>query len=226
MKDLSKESMVPLQAIIVFQGNNDYYLETRKILKDGVLGAGVPLERETLSRIMQEIETTELTRKKCSIFLPENLLLFREESHNLELIWYVEASKRQLSFKESLGIDDGLVNLPTLVFHLKNGGLNVYATKVKSPNKETNLYRAPLHNIGTKGSVCMGSSKVMDSDEVLMIMANNEDGFFRSMFTELHGGSPIRGNLNTFLQKQIKGNLPFDNSVLTPSKVGKIKDLI
>jgi PRTRC genetic system protein B len=226
MNDLSKESMVPSQAIIVFQGNNDYYLETREILKDGVLGAGVPLERETLSRIMQEIETTELSRKKCTGFLPNNLLLFREESHNIELIWYVKASKRQLSFKKSLGIDDGLVNLPTLVFHLKNGGLNVYATKINIPTTETKLYRAPLHNINLKGDVCMGSSKVKSSDEVLEIILNNEDGFFMSMFTELHGGSPIKGNLNTFLQKQIKGNLPFDNNVLTPSKVGKVKDLV
>ena len=221
-----KDDLVPKQAIIVYSGNGEYYLETRRILKSGKFAEGTPLKKETLSKIMKTIDTKEVNRVKCSGFLPENLLLFKEESFNLELIWYIKPSKHQLSFRKSLGIDDGVMELPTLVFKMKGNSLNVYAVKLSKPNLKTKLYRAPFHNVNNSGVVCMGSSKVRESNELSEIMKAYEDGFFMSKFTELHGSSPIKGNLNTFLQKQIKGNLPFDNNVLTPSKVGKIKDLL
>jgi PRTRC genetic system protein B len=220
-----KDDMIPKQAIIVYSGNGKHYLETRRILKSGKFAEGIPLEKKTLAKIIKTIDTKELNRVQSSGLLPENLLLFKEVAFELNLIWYVKASKHHLVFSENLGIDDGVMDLPTLVFKLRGNSLNVYAIKTNNPAENTKLYRAPFHNVNTGGAICMGSSYVRDSNEVGEIMKNYEDGFFMSKFNAIHGGAPIKGNLNTFIQKQIKGKLPFDNNVLTPNGI-KIGDLI
>jgi hypothetical protein len=61
----------------------------------------------------------------------------------------------------------------------------------------------------------MGNSRVIKSTNVKKLMKGWEDGFFMSKFSHLQsGGSPIKGNLNTFINEQIKGKKLFDRSVL------------
>lgn len=225
MEEIIKEDIVPKQAVIVYEGNGEYYLETRRISKSGKMLEGTPLEKKTLSKIIKSVDTKELNRVQSSGFLPINLLLFKEVAFELELIWYLKSSKHHLVFSKSLGIDDGVMHLPTLIFKLKHDGLNVYAVKTDKPNENTKLYQAPFHNTSGSGSICMGSSRVKESNEVSRIMKNNEDGFFMSKFTHFSGNSPIKGNLNTFMQKQIQKKLKFDNSVLISSGK-KIGDLL
>lgn len=59
-------------------------------------------------------------------------------------------------FHKDLNIQDGMFNLPGIVYHVKNGNMDVFAFKGKRPVETTPLFRAPFFNV-TGSSVCLGS---------------------------------------------------------------------
>ena len=54
---------------------------------------------------------------------------------------------------------DGMFNLPGIVYHVRNGSMDVFAFKGKRPVETTPLFRAPFFNV-TGSSVCLGSSSL------------------------------------------------------------------
>ena len=67
-----------------------------------------------------------------------------------------------------------------------------------------------------------GNAKIKKSFEINKIMKNYEDAFFLSKFTHLQSqGSPIKGNLNTYLNSNDK----IEKKVLIDTKL-KVEDLI
>jgi len=236
-KDL-EEDFAPHTAIIVYSQKgeyNEHYLESRRI-KPGASGyemlEGVPLTKKLLSEMLAEIDPVAIERIYSEGFLPKNLLYFDSNTVSPTLIWYVKPSARKLSFVKRLGIKDGIMNLPALVFKLEANDFSIFATKSNHPDENTTLYHAPFYNIYDSGSICMGNAKAKFDNDVCSIMKGWEDAFFQSKFTELHGAeSPILGNIGTFTKRQIKNNKPFDKDVLKvfggQSKFPiKIKDLI
>jgi len=218
MNNIIKEDFVPAAAIIVYQqgDSNQNYLESRKIKKSSngyQMLEGVPLTKKLLAELLEKIDPVALEKTYCKGLLPKNLLAFNNENAEPTVIWYIKASERNLSFTKGL-CKDGLMKLPALVFRLKGTNLSVWAIKTNNPNEDTILYDAPFHNVYGGGKVCMGNAKVNNSKEVSKIMKTWEDAFFQSKFSHLNRESPIVGNLTTFINRQIKGKLPFDKNVL------------
>jgi PRTRC genetic system protein B len=214
-----QDNLIPKVALIAYeQKNSNYYLESRRI-KKGVSGfemlEGTPLTKKAIAEILDKIDPIKLERIYCDGFLPENLLAYNNDDAVPTIIWYIKSGWHNLSFIKKLNINDGLMHLPTLIFKLKMDNLSVYAIKTKKPKLNSKLYHAPMHNIYSNGNVCMGNAKIFSSNEVSEMMKNWEKAFFQSKFSHLQTqGSPIKGNLNTFIKDQIDNNKIFDNNVL------------
>lgn len=223
MNNIIQEDFIPVSAIIVYNqidGHNEHYLESRRI-KAGKSGyemlEGTPLTKELLAGMLEDVDPKKLEKLSCDGFLPKNLLSYSNDNAKQNMIWYVESSSHKLNFIKDLGIKDGIMHLPTLVFKLVGNSLSVFAVKTNNVNEETSLYKAPFHNIYSGGNVCMGNAKIIKSYDVKTLMKSWENAFFQSKFTELHdGGSPIKGNINTYIKKQIKSKGRFDKNVLIP----------
>lgn len=231
MENIIQPDFKASQAIIVYnqdldhQGNN-YYLESRRI-KNGRMMEGKPLTKTLLSKIMSGINTEDIDNIYCEGLLPSKLLYQGKDKMDLKLIWYLKSSWQSLSFDKSLGIKDGIMKVPTLVFSLVGSNLSVFAVKTNSPNSKTILYQAPFHNIYESGSICMGSAKIVKSNEINEIMQNHENAFFQSKFTHLQSqGSPINGNLNTVLGACIRHKAKIPNDMLLKHKTKHLTDLI
>jgi len=234
MEEVFQEDFKPIQAVLVFEQNykykSEYYLESRRIEltnKGYQMKEGTPLSKKTLSKIMDNIETSSLDKIVCNSIFPKNLLYYQIKNLEPHIIWYVESRPQHLLFSKSLNIKDGIVNLPTLVFKLEEKELSVFAVKTNAPNGNTQLYKAPFHNVYDGGNICMGNAKAKKSNEIVEIMENYQNAFFNSKFSHLHGsGSPIYGNLNTYLSKLIKTGDKFNKNLLKKSKTDYINDLI
>jgi len=230
MNNLIEEDFTPKVAIIAYsQGGeyNEHYLESRKIKKNSggyEMLEGTPLTKKLLAELLEKIDPIALEKTYCKGLLPQNLLAFNNENAEPTVIWYIKASERNLVFTKGLA-KDGLMKLPALVFMLKGRSLHVWAIKTNNPKEDTILYSAPFHNIYADSRVCMGNAKTYKFKEVHSIMKNWEDAFFSSKFSHLGGHSPIKGNLTTFIKRQIKGKLPFDKNVLVATNK-TIGDLI
>jgi len=225
-KDITGPDMVPESAIIIYnQSGSSYYLEKRSIKKTNQgyqMMNGVSLKKETLKSIMETIEVDEADTIYCDGIFPSKLLAFKNGYGNESIVWFIKSSWRNLSFSKKLGIKDKQFHIPSLVFKLDGGKLSVFAAKTDNVDKATKLFRAPFHNIFSDGGICMGNAKVKKSYEVNEIMKAYEDAFFMSKFTHLQsGGSPIKGNLNTYLNSNDK----IEKKVLLPTKL-KVEDLV
>jgi len=225
-----QDNLIPKVALIAYeQKNSNYYLESRRI-KKGVSGfemlEGTPLTKKAIAEILDKIDPIKLERIYCDGFLPENLLAYNNDDAVPTIIWYIKSGWHNLSFIKKLNINDGLMHLPTLIFKLQRDELSVYAIKTKKPKLNSKLYHAPMHNIYSNGNVCMGNAKIFSSNEVSEMMKNWEKAFFQSKFSHLQAqGSPVKGNLNTFIKDQINNNKIFDNNVLKPFGK-KLEDLL
>jgi len=236
MKEVFKENFNPIQAIIVFEQEKTYsdikyYLESRRIEltpKGYQMQEGIPLSKKTISKLMIGIETNGLDKIYCSSIFPKTLLYNHIINFEPKIIWYTPAGYYNLIFDEKLNIPNGQCYLPTLVFKLEKNDLSVFAVKSNNPDENTKLWNAPFHNVYNSGNICMGNAKVKKSHDIIKIMKYQEDAFFNSKFTHLHAdGSPIKGNLNTYLTKIIKSHGKFENKVLKPhKKYYTINDLI
>lgn len=233
MNTIIEKDFAPHTAIIVYSQKgeyNEHYLESREIREkeNGYhMLSGKPLTKKLLSQMLEEIDPIVLEKIYCKGLLPSNLLTFDNNNATPTIIWKVESSLRNLCFAKVLRIKDGTMCLPTLIFKLKGSSLSVFAVKTNNVNKDTKLYHAPFHNIFSDGKVCMGNAKTYGFKEVNSIMKNWEDAFFQSKFSHLQGqGSPINGNLNTFIKRQMKPpKQPFDKGVLV-SINQKLEDIL
>lgn len=237
MEDLEQEvigeDFIPAQAIIVYRQKNkydkDFYLESRNIEhtpKGYQMAEGTPLSKHALSQIMDAVNSEDVEKMGCKSIFPKNLLYYNIKNLEPHIVWYVESQSHHLVFDDNLSITNGMCHLPTLVFRLRGKDLDVFAVKTNNPDANTKLFKAPFHNVYNNGNICMGSAKAKKSNDIIKLMSNYEKAFFSSKFTHLHSsGSPIDGNLNTYLNALIKTKGKFDKSVLIPIK-HTIKELV
>lgn len=234
IKELNSE-YIPQLALIIYQNTNshesselfkEHYLECHSLhmnSKKGAyeLSAGKPLKANTLDDLANYL--TDRKAKKEEIFnfetnrIPKNVIAVNQEGSSKSATWKLEHPKRKLYFDNTLNIEDGEVLLPNLIFsYSTTGGLNVYAYLDKELTNTTPLYHAPFHNTSS-GSICMGTAKiVLNSSYWEDLMTAAENAFFRSIFTELHGENPVKGNLNAIYDNCIKGNIPFPTDQMIP----------
>ena len=127
-------------------------------------------------------------------------------------------------FVGSLGIPEGEIVMPGVLYEANDNTLKVYCFKGKVP-KDT-LWQAPFFNVNNH-AVCLGTAKAKRPKSLTYIEAMEywETMFWNSEFSHLYGGNPINGNLALITKSCIQNGDPFPTSVLIKSKT-KLKDLL
>ena len=222
-----QKMMVPKAAIIAYKyedrRNSDtkYFIELRPIGKSGQMGAGIPVTYEFMNTLLESY-TEEMSGIPAGR-VPENMLACNPKKGQEEYIWYNPPGKRQMFFHKDLNIQDGMFNLPGIVYHVKNGSMDVFAFKGKRPMETTPLFRAPFFNV-TGSSVCLGSSSLEkpQNPTFLSLLEYWEKRFWLTEFSHLGGNvNPTVSNL-VIVTENIRNN-PFDMNELKPMNK-KLKD--
>lgn len=221
------DTFTPKMAIIVYESKEQregLYLERRDI-EDGMMQAGVPLTQKCITDIMETI-TIDKDESSYRIHgaIPSNLLYVDFSPATMKLVWYNPPQKRKAYFAQSLGIKDGEMNIPGLVYVADNRKLRVYAFKGNKPKAK--LYHAPFMNV-SEDSVCLGNARVKQPKETTYqgVIEYWEEMFWKSEFSHILGGNPIEGNLATLSKHLIETGDKFPTDVLIPSKYA-LKDLL
>lgn len=212
-------------AIIVYscEGQNTY-LERRNIV-DGKMGAGTPLTKKCVAEIFKAIaeDSEDLTTGFHGI-IPKNLLYADTTTGRTKLVWYNPPMKRKMYFIGNLGIPDGEMIVPGIIYEAAESHLKVYCFKGKTPRGV--LFHAPFFNVSGH-SVCLGTAKAQKPKNLTYIEAMEywEKMFWNSEFSHIYGSNPIDGNLAVITKTCIENGEPFPVDVLIKSNV-KLKDLL
>lgn len=223
---MMNDTFQPKMAVIVYESYNNegVYLERRDISK-GKMGSGKPLSVKCVSDLMKTI-TIDVDKEDYRIHgtIPSNLMYVDFSPSFTKMVWYRPPEKRKMYFSKSLGIEDGEMNVPGLLYVVKGKQMYVYAFKGNKPKGK--LYRAPFMNVSDTG-VCLGNSKVSKPRESTyqFIIEYWEQMFWRSEFSHILGENPIKGNLATLTKELIQSGEKFPTDVLLPSNAN-LKDIL
>ncbi len=217
----------PKMAIIVYEAEQDQsvYLEQRDIA-GGKMGAGRPLSKACITDVIRTLaEDDENIDKGFHGIIPGNLLYADTTTGHTKLVWYNPPQKRTAYLVEALGIPDGDLWVPGIVYMAENNALSVFAFKGKTPKNR--LYRAPFFNIYDGGKVCLGTAKAKKPSQQTYIEAIEywEKLFWTSEFSHIIGENPIHGNLAVITKKCIETGSQIPSDKLKPVNT-TIKDLM
>lgn len=221
LKNILNEKLEATDALVFYKSslsNGGAYVEYRPI-KNGQMGAGAPLVVKVLGKIIKAVDkfakdTTSMVTLHGII--PDNLLYASVSLDNYRLVWYRKPEKRMMYFTEDLGIPNGEIEVPGLVYSTDGCKLRVFAFKGNKPKKV--LYHAPFFNVSEY--VCLGNARMQKPREQTYEnwMQYWEDMFWKSEFAHILGDNPIKGNLSLVTKECISGNKPFPVHLLKKSK--------
>lgn len=229
--DILQQVYEPFCAIIAYKAAKGtsteemFYLEQHNILKDGSMGAGKPLKKKTIVDMMNVLSKNN-AQIDSSIYgtIPENVLYCDTRIGREKLVWYHKPEERFLFFKDDIGMPNGTMVVPGLVYVAHNKQLAVYAFKGNKP--KNHLFFAPFMNT-TDTYVCLGNSKMPFPEERTFenIMEYWETKFWKSEFSHILGDNPCLGNLSTITKECIQNKVPFPQDMLKPTNK-KLNDLL
>ena len=223
MANLSKilnEKLEATDALVFYKSNlNDGAYVEHRLIRKGAMCAGRPLEIDVIAKLLKTVDkyahgTTSMVSLHGEI--PDNLLYASTSIDSYKLVWYRKPEKRMFYFSESLGIPNGEVLVPGLVYVTDGRTLSMYAFKGLKPRKL--LYQAPFFNTST--NVCLGNGKLQKPKVQTYAnwMGYWEELFWRTEFSHLMGGNPVKGNLSIIMKDCIRGHKPFPVDSLIATK--------
>lgn len=224
-----QEIMVPKAALIAYEYregaymNGKSYLELRPINGSGKMEAGIPVTYEFMNSLVDSYSDERQSIPHGR--LPSNMLWCDPRKGHEKYIWYNPPGKRQMFFKESLNIRDGMFHLPGVVYIIQNDSMTVFAYKGRKPEEDTPLYLAPFFNV-TRGSVCLGNSTLGKPENMSFHALQEywEKRFWLSEFSHLGGqDNPTRNNL-VLVTEQARDR-PFNEDELRPLDK-QLKDIL
>lgn len=174
----------PIQAIVVYRHEDQFYLESHGIFGNGkefLFSEGKPLTEDTLMKIFAGLTTKKnqtLTRVEL---LPKGILYNCQVPGKFNIIWYKMRHKRILHFSN---MKDAEVMLPNLIFKWDGDNLWVFCfLGNKPPEPHTQLYRSPFMNT-SDGKICLGNAKVnKNTNSLRELIRSCEHAFLDSKFT-------------------------------------------
>lgn len=213
----------PKAALLIYGADNHTsgsYVEYFDIDKKGCPINAHPLtvrEAQSLAKALNtEKESNNAFLKPKGII--GNHILHLDTARNGSVIWFTKSSNKDLFFRENLGIPNGQVAVPALLWVANKQKLNIYALKSdRRPTETTPLYHAPFFNVYADGNVCMGTVDISIKKSASLEEFTNawEDYFFNSYFSHLMSGhNPIKGNCVNLWKKLRKSGMAFPKDVL------------
>ena len=229
MNNLTKkltDNFTPFMAIIAYKAGqtNKYYLEQRRISK-GKMSAGAPLKEKTISKIVSAIAvSSEEIEEGIKGIIPENLLFCDSQIGRTNLVWYRPPEQRSVYFSPKVGIEDGTMKVPGLLYVVSGNNLALYAFKGRKPKGK--LYMAPFMNVDTV-HVCLGNAKIEKPKERTFanLMSYWESLFWQSEFSHILGANPVKGNLASITKECIETGCDFPTDLIIPIQQ-KLKDFL
>lgn len=219
--DELKKKLEPTDALIFYKCTGDAYIEHRSI-NNGVMGAGQPLDAKQLVKMLKCAESyakSQVSHGNMGGIIPSNLLFARTDLDDMRLVWWRKPEERKMFFSEELGIPNGVMQVPGMVYCVDGrGDLSVWCYKGRKPRGV--LYRAPFFNVYNDGKVCLGNSKAEKPKNNTFVewIAYWEKMFWQSEFASLISDNPVEGNLATVTKQCIEKGEPFPTDILKKSK--------
>ena len=207
MKNISTrftQEYLPFKSIVIYQSfgrKKESFVEAYDFSPENRMINAHPLslrESQKLGKILSSgVEKQTQCFEPIGV-LPTNVLYLSSKGDGT-VVWYTQAGKRELLFRESLGIASQAYHLPALLWKATKDHLYVFALKSnKRPTDKTQLFKAPFFNIHETGQVCMGTVDIaLEEVDSLQALINCwETYFFNSHFSHLIGEvSPVKGNI-------------------------------
>jgi len=144
--------------------NADVYVEHFDMDKNGSPINAHPLterEAKVLARALVIEKDKDKGFLKSNGILPTSILHINPNKDKGAVVWYTKTQQRQMYFVDSLGIPNGKVQVPAMLWSASKSSLTVFAlTNDRRPTEKTPLYYAPYFNIYEQGNVCMGTVNI------------------------------------------------------------------
>ena len=173
-------------------------------------------EANVLAKCLQTDEEKNTAFLKPNGILPTNILHI-SPSEKGTVLWYTKAQQRQLYFVDSLGIPNGMAQVPPMLWLASKSSLTVFAlANNRRPTEKTPLHYAPFFNIYEKGNVCMGtvSIDIKNSASVEEFIQAWEHYFFNSYFSHSLCENLTKKNIVNLWKDLINTDKPFPKEVL------------
>jgi PRTRC genetic system protein B len=213
----------PKSALVFYETagtDSDIYVEHFDMDSNGTPINAHPLtvkEANILAKALQTDKEKSKAFLKPKGILPTNILHINP-SEKGTVLWYTKAQQRQLYFVSGLGIPNGIVQVPPMLWFANKNNLAVFALATdRRPTEKTPLHYAPFFNIYEDGKVCMGTVNIdiKNSASVEEFIQAWESYFFNSYFSHLLGShSPIKGNCVKVWKDLIGTDKTFPKEVL------------
>lgn len=190
--DFINTTLKPQMALIVYsdERKNNIYLERRDIV-NGRMTAGVPVSEDCI----RDILSMDLKSNKMELHgaIPRNLIYADGRTGFEKFVWYQPAQKKMHYFKFSLGIPNGELYTPPLLYVVRGNQLAMYAFKGSYPNGK--LYMAPFFNVAST-HVCLGNAKLENISDYTYtnVIEYWEKLFWQSEFSHILE-NPVKSNL-------------------------------
>ena len=216
---------IPRKALLMYehaQDANKIFMESYDCTESGKLINAHPLSVKEIERLSEVLQYSSRDKDKflfCDGLLPESLLHVNPKRKCA--IWFSPPQQAHLLFSKNLGLPDGTLLLPALIWKATSEELFVFAIKEETkPTAKTTLFHAPVFNTYEDGKICMGTveTDLKNCKNVTEFMQQWQQYFFNSHFSHTlgtHGTAqtPIEilygGLLNTAL--------PFPKNELAPT---------
>ena len=221
-----KTLLIPKAALIAYASENErnFFLEVRDIDERGNMTEGRPVTLEFMNELVKGYSERHGSTPYGKI--PSNLMYCDSRKGSERYVWYNPPGKRMMFFIPGLKIDNAEYNLPGVIYEAREDGMNIYAYKGNTPDKDTPLYAAPFFNV-TGSGVCLGSANLEKPKDMTYekLLQYWEKKFWLTEFSHLGGnGNPTRSNL--VLVTKAARNRPFDLEELKPLNNLKLKDIL
>lgn len=213
----------PKSALVFYETagtETDIYVEHFDMDSNGTPINAHPLtvkEADVLAKALQTDEERNKAFLKPKGILPTNILHINPSAENGTVLWYTRSKQRQMYFIDSLGISNGMAQVPPMLWLANKSSLTVFAlANDRRPTEKTPLYYAPFFNIYEKGNVCMGtvSIDIKNSSSVEEFIQAWEHYFFNSYFSHSLCENLTKKNIVNLWKDLINTDKPFPKEVL------------
>lgn len=167
------------------------------------LSSGKLLTIETAKSIFNFVNGIDGMRSyEFTDILPKNILKYKTDEKFV--VWYTEPELKKVLYADKLAVKTKKYWIPRLLWKLEGNNLYVFAVSKKVTSKNNKLYNAPLFNISTNGSVCMGNTKFTDSGyDYQKIINKVESGFWGSTFTHSNNNKLLDTNFTEWCNDSV-----------------------
>ncbi|WP_286777383.1 MULTISPECIES: PRTRC system protein B [Sphingobacterium] len=213
----------PKSALVFYETKGtetDMYVEHFDMDSNGTPINAHPLtvkEANVLVKSLQTDEEKNTAFLKPKGILPTNILHINPSAEKGTVLWYTKTQQRKLYFVDSLGIPNGMSQVPPMLWLASKSSLTVFALAYdRRPTEKTPLHYAPFFNIYEKGNVCMGtvSIDIKNSASVEEFIRAWEHYFFNSYFSHSLCENLTKTNIVNLWKDLIGTDKPFPKEVL------------